>query len=206
MCFYFHQTKKATELEHRFKAKIQDTKTFMTSDYYMAFTFPFTPVITKEKPKLIQQYQWGLIPSWAKDKTIRQNTINARIESLTEKPSFKNILNHRCLILADGFYEWQWLTKSGRKKQKYKITKPDNEPFAFAGLYSNWVNQSTGELFNTYTIITTEANALMSEIHNSKKRMPVILKSEDEENWLSLKNISDFKYPYSVELSATKSV
>jgi putative SOS response-associated peptidase YedK len=90
----------------------------------------------------------------------------------------------RCLVLADGFYEWKWLDPKGKSKQKYLLTLPDNKAFAFAGLWNTWTNRNTGETLNTYTIITTAANELMSEIHNTKKRMPVILNPEAEKNWL----------------------
>lgn len=92
-----------------------------------------------------------------------------------EKPSFKDSINKRCLVIVDGFYEWQWLDKVGKSKQKYLITHKQDEPFAFAGLYNDWLNPATGDIRRTYTIVTTEANELMAEIHNNKKRMPVSL-------------------------------
>jgi putative SOS response-associated peptidase YedK len=101
-------------------------------------------------------------------------------------------VKNRCLVIADGFYEWQWLDKKGTKKQKYLLTHKESEPFAFAGLYSNWLDKNTGEIRNTYTIVTTEANALMAEIHNNKKRMPVILKPEREKDWLNGDEINSF--------------
>ena len=88
------------------------------------------------------------------------------------------------MILADGFFEWQWMDEKGRQKQKYELTFPNDEVFAFAGLWSEWVDKSTGEIRYTYTIITSEANELMSKIHNSKKRMPVIVERESEQSWL----------------------
>lgn len=127
---------------------------------------------------------WGLIPFWAKDNSIRKNTLNARFETLREKASFRSSLNNRCLVLSDGFYEWQWLDEKGKKKQKYLITRPNEEAFAFAGLYNDWIDKSTGEIVKTYTIITTKANELMANIHNTKKRMPFILSPEIEEAWL----------------------
>lgn len=189
MCFYTKQTKQATELENRFRAKVDDMAVFRTTDYYNGFTYPKTPVITNSKPEIIQHLNWGLIPSWAKDESFRQNTLNARIETLTEKPSFRDVVHNRCLVIADGFYEWQWLTASGSRKQKYLITLPDNGLIAFAGLYSNWTNKQTGEILQTYTIITTEANPFMSEIHNHGKRMPFILKPEQEPAWLRGVNV-----------------
>ena len=110
--------------------------------------------------------------------------MNAKLETLSEKPSFKNSLNKRCLVIADGFYEWKWLDAKGRQKQKYLLSLPNDEPFAFAGLWSEWKNQLTEEKISTYTLITTEANALMSEIHNTKKRMPIIVAKEHETDWL----------------------
>jgi len=127
--------------------------------------------------------------------------LNARIETLNEKPSFKDVIQNRCLIIADGFYEWQWLTKSGSRKQKYLITLPKEELFAFAGLYSEWTD-SEGAVLNSYTMVTTQANELMSEIHNTKQRMPIILKQEDEQHWLNGEDYNGFKFPYSNNLVA----
>jgi putative SOS response-associated peptidase YedK len=111
-----------------------------------------------------------------------QSMIGLGTETLSEKPSFKSSLNNRCLIYADGFYEWQWLDPKGKNKQKYLLTLPANEHFAFTGLWNQWTEKSTGETLKAFTIITTEANALMSEIHNSKKRMPAIV--ANAEAWL----------------------
>ncbi len=202
MCFHSQQTKKAIIVEKRFNAKIENSSMFNDNAIYNAFTYPITPVITDKATDLIMQYHWGLIPNWAKDESIRAYTLNARIETLSEKPSFKGVIKNRCLIIADGFNEWQWLDKKGTKKQKYLLTHKSNEPFAFAGLYSDWVDKSTGEIRNTYTIVTTHANDLMSEIHNSKKRMPIILKPEREHLWLSGATIEDFKHD-EIELIAT---
>ena len=129
-------------------------------------------------------------------------TLNARIETIEDKPSFKNSINKRCLVIADGFYEWQWHDTKGKNKTKYEIGIKDHELFAFAGLYSQWINQHTGEIRDTYTIVTTEANPLMAEIHNIKKRMPIILKPEDETKWLNHYPIENFAFPYEVHLVA----
>ena len=111
-------------------------------------------------------------------------------------------MKNRCLIIADGFYEWQWLDKKGKEKQKYLITLPGEQLFAFAGLWSRWVNLETGEIVKSYTIITTEADQLMSEIHNSKKRMPVILTRENENEWMNGHAVMEFAHP-KLELVAT---
>ncbi|MEP0912187.1 SOS response-associated peptidase [Leptolyngbya sp. GB1-A1] len=120
---------------------------------------------------------WGLIPSWSKDPTIGFRLINARAETLTEKPSFRAAFRRRrCLIPADGFYEWQQVE---RKKQPYYFCRDGHQPFAFAGLWEHW-ESADGEI-ESCTIVTTEANHLLRSIHH---RMPVILQPEDYEQWL----------------------
>ena len=122
-------------------------------------------------------FHWGLIPSWAKDPAIGNKMINARAETVSEKPSFRSAFKkRRCLILADGFYEWQ---KTDDGKQPYHIKMEDDSPFAFAGLWEAW--DKYGEEIRSGTIITTDANDLMNEIHH---RMPVILHPEDYGLWL----------------------
>lgn len=183
MCFHSKQTKKAIELEHRFRAKFENESAY-TPSIFNGFQFPKTPVIANDDNHTIKLFNWGLIPAWAKDKDIRKNTLNARIETIGEKPSFRNSVNNRCLVLVDGFYEWQWLDEKGKQKQKYEIGMPDHSAFALAGIWSDWVDKETGELMRTYSILTTEANELMARIHNSKKRMPVVLHPENEMEWL----------------------
>ena len=138
------------------------------------------------------------------DEDIKKMTLNAKIETIDEKSSFKNSVNKRCLVIANGFYEWQWLDCKGKSKIKYEIGIDNDNLFAFAGLYSQWVNTITGEIKDTYTIVTTQANELMAEIHNTKKRMPIILKQEDEKKWLNHYPINDFAFPYEVNLVANK--
>jgi putative SOS response-associated peptidase YedK len=198
MCFHSKLSKKAQALQNRFKAKFENVD-ILLPEIYNAFQYPKTPVITNREADKIQLFNWGLIPAWVKDDTIKKITLNARIETIAEKPAFKGSIKNRCLILADGFYEWQWLDTKGKNKQKYLITLPDDEAFAFAGLWSEWIDKSTGELIKTYTILTTEANELMSKIHNSKKRMPVILSKKTEIEWLKGEKINTFN----IELLAT---
>lgn len=201
MCFHSKQTKKAQEVEKRFNAKVVQNDIFETTEHYNAFSFPKTPVILDSNPTLIKHINWGLIPKWAKDESIRQYNINARIETIIEKASFKASVNRRCLVISNGFYEWKWMDKSGKKKQKHLIGLENEDLYAYGGIYSEWINQETGEIINTYSIVTTEANPLVAEIHK-KKRMPVILKPEDEKNWLEGEEIEKYALPYSVELEA----
>ena len=202
MCFHSKQTKLALEVENRFNAKIDNITNFNPQENLNGFEHPLTPVIIDEKPEIITHYNWGLIPSWSKDDQIKKLTLNARIETINEKPSFKYSVNKRCLVIANGFYEWQWLDSKGKNKIKYEIEVDNEELFAFAGLYSQWIDTNTGIVKNTFTIVTTEANKLMSEIHNHKKRMPIILKKEDESKWLEHQPIQDFAFPYETHLVA----
>ncbi|UJH91675.1 SOS response-associated peptidase [Antarcticibacterium sp. 1MA-6-2] len=135
-----------------------------------AYTFNRTPVITAENKGEIQMFNWGLIPFWAKSDNIKKSTLNARIETATEKPAFRNSVENRCLTIANGYYEWQWLDPKGKQKQKYLIQPKGQEIFAFAGIYSTWKKPDNNELINSYSILTTEANELMSRIHNNKQR------------------------------------
>ncbi len=136
------------------------------------------PVILNSDPETIQTCRWGLIPSWAKDQKIGNKMINARAETLLQKPSFRTpFKKQRCLVLADGFYEWKE-TLSG--KIPHRISMRDNEPFAFAGIWEVWKTPD-GEDVNSFSIITTEPNELMKPLHN---RMPVILRKENEGKWL----------------------
>ncbi len=183
MCFHSKQSKDAQTLEKRYKAKLENPELFKTGDVN-GFEHPYCAIITNDKQEIIQFSQWGLLPDWAKDKSIQNSTLNAKIKTIHEKPSFKNSTSQRCLIPADGFYEWQWLDPKGKKKQKYLIHLPGEELFSFAGLWNSWKDNQTGKTFHTYTILTTEANALMSVVHNSKKRMPVIINPKAEKEWL----------------------
>ncbi|MBE3560528.1 MAG: SOS response-associated peptidase [Ktedonobacteraceae bacterium] len=128
----------------------------------------------------LELLRWGLIPSWAKDEEVGSRMINARAETLAEKPSFKRLLQmRRCLIVADGFYEWK-AGPGAKSKTPMYITMKDHTPFAFAGLWDVWKN-ADGQILRTCTIITTEPNELVASIHN---RMPAILTPEAREIWL----------------------
>ncbi|KLU67402.1 putative SOS response-associated peptidase YedK [Desulfosporosinus acididurans] len=139
------------------------------------------PVVVRENDRnYLRMFRWGLIPSWAKDEHLGSKMINARGETLSEKPSFrKSFEQKRCLVLADGFYEWK---KEGRIKAPYRITLQDGKPFAFAGLWDTWLSPS-GQRINSCTIITTASNKLMETIH---QRMPVILPADKESLWLNV--------------------
>lgn len=180
MCYQTKITKKKEEMARQFDARISGLDEFDPAEVIKAFDFPKTPVITDQDEHLIQLYQWGLIPFWADASWNRNYTLNARIETLDEKPSFKNITNNRCLVLVNGFYEWQHL---GSSKIKYEIGF-NNELFALAGIYDHWSDTKT------YTVVTTEAQGVMREIHNTKLRMPFALQTQEEmKAWLQGKEV-----------------
>lgn len=136
------------------------------------------PVVIKDSNNLIQLMTWGFIPHWAKDPKIGYQMINARSESLLEKPAFRDaFLKQRCLVPVSGFFEWK---KEGPEKIPFYIKMKNDSLFAFAGLYDSWID-SQGKEVKSYTIITTLANELVSQIHN---RMPAILDRNEENIWL----------------------
>ena len=198
MCYYVDQKANLLAARTRFNTEIKEYDSYHEGTFINGFSHPNIPIITNSSPDVITtDHIWGLIPSWSKDIEFRKNTLNARIETIEEKPSFKNVTNNRCLIIATSFYEWRWLDEKGKSKERYQIYSQEQEVFAFAGLYSSWTNPANGDVMQTYTMITTQANELMEYIHNHKKRMPLIIKREDEKAWLDTNNkIKDFAYPY----------
>jgi putative SOS response-associated peptidase YedK len=202
MCYRTKLNAKLSEIEKAFSARFIEPESYTPIDEINAFDFLKTPVVIDENQGEIDLFNWGLIPHWAKNDELKKATLNARIETLSEKPAFRDSAKSRCLIIANGYYEWKWLDAKGKQKQKYLITPKGQEIFAFAGIYSTWKDPVNAKLINSYSIVTTDANELMSEIHNNKKRMPVVLKKEDRQNWLIGKNLNNFPFPYEVELEA----
>lgn len=137
------------------------------------------PVVVNDGERMLDAYRWGLIPSWAKDASIGNKLINARGETVAEKPSFRSALKRRrCLVVVDGWFEWHQGTKP---KTPYLFRRKDGRPLAFAGLWEEWKAPDTGEVLRTCTLITTGANALAAPIHD---RMPVVLPPEARDVWL----------------------
>ncbi|MGI9658173.1 MAG: SOS response-associated peptidase, partial [Gaiellaceae bacterium] len=133
-----------------------------------------------EGERVAELMRWGLVPHWAKDPSVSYKMINARAETVAEKPVYKKLLeSKRCLIPADGFYEWT--TAPDGKKVPIRFTLSDEELFAFAGLWTSWVNKESGELLDSCTIVTTTPNDLVAHTHN---RMPVILPVDAEGRWV----------------------
>ncbi|MEI6575670.1 MAG: SOS response-associated peptidase [Bacteroidota bacterium] len=175
MCGRFQISKIVDDIQLRFHV---DVETEWTKQIFNAAPGMLLPVIANIEPFKLSVFKWGLIPSWAKDPGIGNKLINARAETILEKPSFKSSVRHRrCLIPANGFYEWK---KEGSAKIAHRICFPDDRLFAFAGLWDRW-HDAEGKELTSFTIITTEANDLMKPIHD---RMPVILEPDLEEVWL----------------------
>lgn len=177
MCGRYALTVDLAELKSAFKDYALPAK--YAPRYNIAPTQPVL-AIPNDGKKAADLFVWGLVPSWAKDPAMGQRLINARGETLAEKPSFRGGYKYkRCLILADGFYEWK--SQPGTKtKTPHFIHLKTGQPFAFAGLWDEW-HSSDGSLIRSCTIITTAPNKLMAAIHD---RMPVILQPKDYDDWL----------------------
>jgi putative SOS response-associated peptidase YedK len=160
-----------------------DFSTNLTPSYNIAPSQTVNAIVQMpdQLGRKLHHFRWGLIPSWAKDAAIAHKLINARSETVSEKPSFRSAFKHRrCLIPTDGFYEWQHAEDGKAKKQPYFFSLKDRNLFALAGLWESWESPE-GDIIETCTILTTEANDILRPIHD---RMPVILNSEYWDMWL----------------------
>lgn len=195
MCGRFTLTTEISELQKAFPWA--EFPPQMTPRYNIAPSQPVA-VIANQNPNRVDFFVWGLIPSWAKDPQIGNRLINARAETLTQKPAFRSAYRYRrCLILADGFFEWR---KEGKTKVPFLIRLKSRAPFAMAGLWDRWQSPDGSEILSC-TIITTEANELVQAIH---ARMPVILPPTSHEIWLAASDwetsrLNALLRPYPVE-------
>ena len=182
MCGRFVSKAKRGEIEKEFKVEIGDGN-LTAPRYNIAPTQMIAAVAEIENERELSLFKWGLVPRWAKDESIGSKLINARAETLTEKPSFRDAFrSRRCIVPVSGFYEWMRVAKGA--KQPFYFYLKEKEVFGFAGLWEEWLDTETGEAVETCTIITTEANEVLKPVHN---RMPVILKSDFYEEWLNPK-------------------
>lgn len=187
MCFHKSLVATTPELEARYDATMPTSAHFEPVYHANAYQFPTWPILTHQEPGQFQMMHWGLVPRWTKSgddaAEIRTRTINARSETIYDKPSFRSAAQggKRCLIPVTGFYEWYTL---GSKKFPFYITMTDQKITSIAGLWDEWPDPETGELSRTYTLLTTDANPLLAAIHNSKKRMPCVLTPDAEHAWL----------------------
>lgn len=209
MCFSYSVNFNADALKSRMQ--LEDLILPESGYFFSAFTWPHLPVIVGEKVKLKSCIkQWGLIPGWCKDEQqsmeLRKLALNAKGETISEKPMFRNAFkNGRCLIPAAGFFEWRDVNK---KKYPYYIYPSNNSYFLFAGISESWLNKNTGEIVETYAIVTSPANRLLSKIHNTKLRMPLILSESDGLSWIggTETDAGALVKPYSDELMTSHTI
>lgn len=176
MCGRYTQTGDIQQLRLHFDI---DTVMEAPQPRYNIAPSQVAPVIVWDNGSVLKQMRWGLIPRWARNEKVGNKMINARCETLAEKPSFKSLLaRNRCLVLADGFYEWRATPSKG--KTPIRIVLKDRRPFAFAGLWDCW-KRDDGQELETFTIVTTIANDLIKDYH---LRMPVILDRAASDIWL----------------------
>jgi len=159
---------------------IDETACKATASYNIAPSQEVMAIVRRDGANRLEKYHWGLVPFWAKDTTIGNRMINARSETVDQKPSFRNAFaKRRCLIPADGFFEW---TGAKGRKQPYYLTLPDQRPFAFAGLWEAWRDpQSESAVYKSCAIITTAASKSVQPVHH---RMPAIITPEKYDRWL----------------------
>lgn len=206
MCGRASLSKVEKELEKRFQATFyaEDLEQYNPLPNYNIAPTHMHPVITSDDSKHLQYFRWGLIPSWAKDPAIGSKMINARKETIREKPAFRQaIQKRRCLIPFDGFYEWK---KQGKQKIPHRICLHDKNIFAVAGIWEKWISE-TGETIFSFSVITQPPNEIMAPIHD---RMPAILLPQQESLWLnpelSAKEAVDLIVPYPSGLLQTYTV
>lgn len=206
MCFTVNVNLIKEELENRYGATLIDPESYRPSYYYHAFSLPRLPAVCSSNSSELRLLKWGLIPFWTKDieqaNVVRYKTFNARAESIGTKPSFaSSFKSKRCIVPVKGFFEWQHI---GKEKIPWYIYHSGEDIMSLAGLYEDWPETSTGEIFSTFSIVTTGANDMMAEIHNSGKRMPVILDDISAKKWIDLsisgKEASDLLSPYPQDL------
>jgi putative SOS response-associated peptidase YedK len=174
MCGRFQLSVKGKQISERFNLEVFDE---MYKPNFNCAPSQKLPVITNKEPGKLNYFKWGLIPSWAKDPKIGYKLINTRAESVSEKPAFNSAFKiRRCLIPANGFYEW----RKDERRTPFRIFLKSESLFSLAGIWETW-KDAEGRPINTFSIITTSPNALVKNIHN---RMPVILPPESEEAWL----------------------
>jgi putative SOS response-associated peptidase YedK len=177
VCGRFTQQRPTAELAALFDAEPPPAELLPT--YNLAPTDEAAVIVERGDRRAIRAYRWGLIPSWAKDEKIASKLFNARAETLATSGAFReSFRRRRCIVPADGFYEWQ---RSGGARQPFLIHRADGAPLALAGLWSGWHHPETDQVIRTFTIVTTAANGTLSAVHN---RMPVVLEQKHWSRWL----------------------
>lgn len=191
MCYHSSKAFTLNQLQDRYQLPSIDHLANQWQIHYHenGFDHIASPVIVS--PTAIGLFSWGLIPWFTKTVSdaniIRNQTLNCISEEMFDKPSYRDVLKQgkRCLIPMTGFFEWKWQDSKGKEKTPYYIYLKDQSIFSVAGIYSSWEDKTNGNTVFTYSVLTTKANRLMAEIHNMKKRMPVILPLAHEKDWIN---------------------
>lgn len=214
MCFYYAVVKtNAKALIKNGIIKQEQLSLFTDKSFVKGFDYPLMPVISNENPESIQMFRWGFVPSQtrsikkADEFLLQYNTLNAKAENLFESRLFRGaIQTQRCLVLCSGFFEWRHKSPCKKNSEKYPfyVSLKDEGMFVFGGIWEKFTDQTTGEIIHTYAIITTPANGLMELVHNTKKRMPLIIEPEKALTWLKSdltnEEIKSFFKPYDSDL------
>jgi putative SOS response-associated peptidase YedK len=201
MCGRSSLTKTEIEIEIRFNATFysDELERYNPLPNYNIAPTHYTPVVTSADSDHLSLMQWGLIPAWAKDRKIGSKMINARLETIKEKPVFKRLVSkNRCIVPMDGFYEWQ---KTPGGVIPHRIILSDQNIFSVAGIWETWQDPATREIIHSYSVITIPANSMMKFIHD---RMPAILHPDTEKTWLdqalAFEQIEEILQPYESDL------
>ena len=198
MCNYFDNNVPTENLEKEFKKVFTIENEIVRAEQINGFAHDPLPIIQDDVIEEFVVGSWGISAPWIRSGDKKALLpLNARLETIEEKKNFKNNVSNRCVIPVNAFYEWRWLDPKGRSKEKNKISVAESSIFSLGAIY--FIDKN-GKL--SFSICTTEANDLMSYIHNTKKRMPIILPLGKENSWLDPKNsLSEFTYPnYDPEL------
>ncbi len=187
MCGRFVSTSSAAEVGLAFEALVRAVD--VAPNYNIAPTATIYGIVTDKKQRVVENFSWGLVPIWAKDRSRASSLINARSETIAEKPSFRNLLKrHRCIVPLTGYYEWMSVEVPGDSKpskQPYYFTPTQSTLFAVAGLWTTWQEPGSpqdGPVLHSCVLITTDANETVAAVHN---RMPVLLDADGVDQWIS---------------------
>jgi putative SOS response-associated peptidase YedK len=177
MCGRFTQERPASELAEIFSAEPLADE--LGARYNVAPTDEAFVVVQREERRAVMAYRWGLVPHWSTDRKSASRMFNARVETITASPAFREAFRRRrCLVPVDSFYEWK---REGTVRQPYRVLRTDGLPLALAGLWAGWRDPATDEVQRTFTIVTTTPNAAMADLHD---RMPVVLDTSAWDRWL----------------------
>ncbi len=194
MCYSTEADMDQKQIEKMWNKEFKNEFSWRPSPLLNGFTHPELPVSTMGLPGEIILMNWGLVPFWVQDaglaSIMKNRTLNAKGETVFKLASYRvPIIKRRCIIYVSGYYEWQHIQIPGAKKvekKRYLIKLKDEPVFGLGGIYDEWTDKETGEMYTGFSVITVEANELMAEIHNSKKRMPLIFGSQAVANeWLT---------------------